>query len=103
MARREFSGGYVVRDASGFVVADVYGRSTDDEATRPFLQTASLQVLPFTTICLKSILAGQLGRFASSLWARTFQICFPKSMSREMATNSVRRMPYASSVKGQTS
>jgi hypothetical protein len=31
----------------------------------------ALQVLPFTTMCLKSILAGQLGRFASSLWART--------------------------------
>jgi hypothetical protein len=31
MARREFSGGYVVRDANGFAVAYVYGRSTDDE------------------------------------------------------------------------
>jgi hypothetical protein len=56
---------------------------------------APLQVLRFTTTYLKLVLAGQLGRFASSLRARTFQTCFPKSMSREMATNSVRRMPYA--------
>ena len=32
MARREFSGGYVVRDANGFAVAYVYGRSTEAEA-----------------------------------------------------------------------
>jgi hypothetical protein len=55
-----------------------------------------LQVLRFTTTCLKSVLAGQLGRFASSLRARTFQTCFPKSMSRELATNSVRRSPMHS-------
>jgi len=59
-----------------------------------------LQVLRFTTTYVESVLAGQLGRFASSLRSRTFQTCFPKSMSREMATNSVRRMPYA--LKGQT-
>src|SRR5260370_3179244 len=29
----KFSGGYVVRDANGFAVAYVYGRSTEDEAT----------------------------------------------------------------------
>src|SRR5260370_2021786 len=28
----KFSGGYVVRDANGFAVAYVYGRSTEDEA-----------------------------------------------------------------------
>jgi hypothetical protein len=28
----KFSGGYVVRDATGFAVAYVYGRSTEDEA-----------------------------------------------------------------------
>jgi hypothetical protein len=28
----KFSGGYVVRDANGFAVAHVYGRSTEDEA-----------------------------------------------------------------------
>jgi hypothetical protein len=28
----KFSGGYVVRDANGFAVAYVYGRSTKDEA-----------------------------------------------------------------------
>jgi hypothetical protein len=61
---------------------------------------APLQVRRFTTTYLKSVLAGQLGRFASLL-RRTFQTCFPKSMSREMATNSVRRMPYAHSFKGQ--
>jgi hypothetical protein len=56
---------------------------------------APLQVLRFTTTYFKSVLAGQVGRFVSSLRARTFHACFPKSMSREMATNSVRRMPYA--------
>jgi hypothetical protein len=55
---------------------------------------APLQVLRFTTTYLELVLAGQLGRFASSLRARMFQTCFPKSMSRE-ATNSVRRIPYA--------
>jgi hypothetical protein len=63
----------------------------------------SLQVLRFTTTCFKSVLAGQLGRFVSSLRG-AFQTCFPRSMSREMATNSVRRMPlFTPSVKGQTS
>jgi hypothetical protein len=28
----KFSGGYVARDANGFAVAYVYGRSTEDEA-----------------------------------------------------------------------
>jgi hypothetical protein len=32
MARREIFGGYVVRDATGFAVAYVYGRSTEAEA-----------------------------------------------------------------------
>jgi hypothetical protein len=32
LARREISGGYVVRDANSFAVAYVYGRSTEDEA-----------------------------------------------------------------------
>jgi hypothetical protein len=67
------------------------------------LAIAPLQVLRFTTTCPKSVLAGQLGRFGSSLRG-TFQTCFPRSMSREMATNSVRRMPLCTpSVKGQTS
>jgi hypothetical protein len=47
-----------------------------------------LQVLRFTTTYLESVLAGQLGRFASALWVRTFRT-FPKSMSRDMATNRV--------------
>jgi hypothetical protein len=62
---------------------------------------APLQVLRFTTTYFKSVLAGQVGRFVSSLRARTFHTCFPKSMSREMATNSVRRMSMHS-FKGQT-
>jgi hypothetical protein len=62
---------------------------------------APLQVLRFTTTYFKSVLGGQVGRFVSSLRARTFHTCFPKSMSREMATNSVRRMPMHS-FKGQT-
>jgi hypothetical protein len=55
---------------------------------------APLQVLRFTTTYFRSVLAGH-GPRRLSLRARTFQTCFPKSMSREMATNSVRRMPYA--------
>jgi hypothetical protein len=45
-----FSGGYVVRDATGFAVAYVYGRSTEDEAVEAKQMTifalASSHVLP---------------------------------------------------------
>ncbi len=70
--------------------AHAIARGYDDLAAPAI---APLQVLRFTTTYLESVLA--VGRFVSSLRARTFHTCFPKSMSREMATNSVRRMPYA--------